>query len=112
MTFQYKIRTFESGDYDGATCTGTIVLPISRSFYINAKSVEDAEMLLRNDVLGRRRSAGLVYRISPPTSSLEPVLALAAALDGSFSRVILAPGAGLCSEFCRIALPDLPPAEV
>ena len=105
MGNRYKIRTYQSGDQDGATVAGTIVLPIDRSFTIYAGTAQEAEQKLQKDVKHGKLSNGLVYQICPTFGNPELIRSVAAAIDGSFSRVFLDPAAGMYGEFRRIRLP-------
>lgn len=99
---RYRIRVYESGDRDGATGEGTIVIPLERSFTINAYSGEEAEGLVRRDVLQGKLARGKVYQLCPWLGNPEFIRSLAAALDGSFERVFLDPASGIYAELRRI----------
>ncbi len=103
MKRRYKIRTHESGNQDGSTETGTIVLHIGGSNTVEAKSIDEVEANLRKQVAAEQLSKGCVYQIYP-TDCTESLRSLAVALDGSFQDCQLDPAQGLYSEFRRIRL--------
>lgn len=102
MTRRYRILEHESGDRDGGTEEGTIVLHIGGSTAIEAQSIEDAEEAVRRQVSSNKRHKGCVYQILPPAGSTESLRALAVALSGEFRSCSLDKGSGLYSEFRRI----------
>jgi hypothetical protein len=105
MSNKYKIRMYESGNQDGGTTQGTVMLPVDRCFNVLAVSGEEAENIVRRDVQKGKLPLGRVYQVCPASGSSEPILALAAALDGNLERVSLDPASGLYAEFRRIRYP-------
>jgi len=99
---RYRIRVYESGDQDGATQEGTLVIPIEKSFTIHAYSGDEAEALVRRDVLQGKLPRGKVYQLCPWLGNAEFIRSIAASLDGSFARVFLDPASGLYAELRRI----------
>ena len=108
MSSRYRIRVYESGDRDGATGAGTIVIPLERNFTIYAYSAEEAAASIRRDVLNGKLPAGKVYQICPWLGNAEFTRSIAASLDGGFDRVFLDPASGLYSELrcIRLAVPE------
>lgn len=107
MGQRYKIRTFESGDQDGAVVEGTIVLPIDRSFTVDSRNVEEAEGKVREEVAEGKLPVGRVYQICPPFGNPESIRAFAVCSEGKCRRAFLDPASGIYSEFRRIRYTDL-----
>src|SRR5689334_11580909 len=102
---------YESGDADGATAPGTIVLPIDRSFTVYAYSAEEADQLVRRDVQNGKLPKGRVYQICPQLGNPELIRSTVATLEGEFHRVFLDPASGLYAEFRRLRYVQPAPAE-
>jgi hypothetical protein len=106
MKHRYKIRTHESGNQDGSTETGTLVLHIGGSSPIDAQSIDEVEAAIRKNIASKTIPSGRVYQICPPPETSESLRSLAVALDGSFHQCTLEPAKGLYSEFRKIKLAD------
>jgi hypothetical protein len=107
MSHRYKIRAFESGDQDGAVEAGTIVLPLDKSFSIFARTVDEAERQLQNDLAEEKLVKGRVYQVCPPFGNPESIRSFAVSMAGECKRVYLDPASGVYSEFRRIRMKDL-----
>ncbi len=107
MSHRYKIRAFESGDQDGGVEAGTVVLPIDRSFSLYARTVDEAERKLRDDVATDKLPKGRVYQVCPPFGNPESIRAFSVAMDGECKRAFLDPASGIYSEFRRIRYKDM-----
>lgn len=107
MSHRYKIRAFESGDQDGMVEAGTIVLPIDRSFSLFARSAEEAERNVKEDVAADKLPRGRVYQVCPPFANSESIRAFSVCLNGTCRRTYLDPASGIYSEFRRIRYQDL-----
>lgn len=107
MSQRYKIRAFESGDQDGAVAEGTIVLPIDRSFSIYARTAEEAERTVQEEVAEGKLPGGRVYQICPPFGNPESLRAFSVCSEGKCQRAFLDPASGIYSEFRRIRYKDL-----
>jgi len=107
MSHRYKIRAFESGDQDGVVEAGTIVLPLDKSFSIFARTVDEAERQLQNDLAEEKLVKGRVYQVCPPFGNPESIRSFAVSRAGECKRVYLDPASGVYSEFRRIRLKDL-----
>jgi hypothetical protein len=105
MKRRYKIRTHESGDRDGRTEAGTIVLHIGGSAATEATDIDEADAAIRKQVAANKLPRGCFYQICPPSGSTEPLRTLAVALDGSVALCFLDPARGLYSEFRRVRFP-------
>jgi len=99
---KYKIRTFESGNEDGATASGTIVLSIERSFTLDAGSLDEVEAKLRAEVREKKLAAGRVYQIIPQLEGADLARSIAISPEGAMKPVILDRASGLYAEFQRI----------
>ncbi len=108
MQHTYKVRTHESGDQDGATEAGTLVLRLGGSNTVEARYVDEAEDALRKQLGQHRLLCGRVYQIVPPAGSSESLRTLAFALDGSSRACLLDPAKGFNSQFCTIRFPAVP----
>lgn len=104
MKRRYKVRLHESGDHDGEVTSGTIVQHIGGSTTIEARSIEEAERSVREQVGRGMLGRGCVYQICPPPGGVEDLRSLAVALDGQFQDCQLETAHGLYSEFRRIRL--------
>lgn len=107
MSHRYKIRAFESGDQDGAVDAGTIVLPIDRSFSLFARTAEEAERKVKEEVIADKLAKGRIYQVCPPFGNSESIRAFSVCLTGNFRRAYLDPASGIYSEFRRIRYQDL-----
>ena len=107
MTYRYKIRTFEGGDQDGGVEAGTTVLPLDRSFSIFARSAEEAECRVKEEVAADRLQKGRVYQVCPPFGNAESIRAFSVNLAGNCRRTYLDPASGVYSELRRIRYQDL-----
>jgi hypothetical protein len=107
MSHRYKIRAFESGDQDGVVDAGTIVVPIERTFSLFARTVDEAERKLQEDVLADKLPKGRIYQICPPFGNPESIRAFAVNTTGECTRVFLDPASGIYSEFRRLRYKDL-----
>ena len=112
MSHKYAIRIWEDFNKKDATSPGTIVEPVRRELSFYAESAEDAEQMVRKDVLAGNIPAGRVYQICPSSSDAGLIRSIAASLDGSFQRVFLDPAEGLYGGSRRIRLPRAKAAEV
>ncbi len=107
MKRRYKIRTHESGDRDGRTDAGTIVLHIGGSTAVEAANLEEAEAFIRKQLAAGKLRRGCFYQICPSPGSSEPIRTLAVSVDGSIEPCFLDPARGLYSEFRRVRFPSL-----
>jgi hypothetical protein len=107
MSHRYKIRAFESGDQDGKVDAGTIVLPIERSFSLFARTVDEAERKVQEELASDKLPKGRVYQVCPPFGNPESIRAFAVNGNGECQRVFLDPASGVYSEFRRIRYKDL-----
>ncbi len=106
MPHRYKVRVYESGDQDGATAAGTLVLHIGGSSAIEAGSVECAKTEIQTQVKAGRLARGCVYQICAAGTSPEHSTAFTADLQGLFHACQLAAATGLYAEFRRIQFPS------
>jgi hypothetical protein len=102
MSNKYKIRMYESGDGERVTLSGTIVLPIDRSFAVQAGSTEEAESTICRDVRDGKLPFDRIYQICPPSGDDEQIRSVVISKEGGGQRVFLEPASGLYSEFCRL----------
>jgi hypothetical protein len=102
MSNKYKVRMYESGDGDRATLSGTIVLPIDRSFAVHASSAEDAESTICQDVREGKLPFDRIYQICPPSGDGEQIRSIVISKDGGGQAVFLDQASGLYSEFRRL----------
>jgi hypothetical protein len=102
MGNKYKIRMFESGDGERVTHSGTIVLPIDRSFAVHASSTEEAESAICGDVREGKLPFDRIYQICPPSGDCEPIRSIVVSKEGAGQMVFLDQGSGLYSEFRRL----------
>jgi hypothetical protein len=102
MSNKYKIRMFESGDGERVTIPGTILLPIDRSFAVNANSTEEAESAICRDVREGKLPFDRIYQICPPAGDCEQIRSLVISKEGGGQAVFLDWGSGLYSEFRRL----------
>lgn len=107
MSHRYKIRAFESGDQDGMVEAGAIVLPIERTFSLFARTAEEAERKVQEEISADKLPKGRVYQICPPFGNSESIRAFSVCLAGNFRRAFLDPASGIYSEFRRIRYQDL-----
>ena len=107
MSHRYKTRAFESGDQDGIVDEGKIVLPIERSFSLFARTVDEAERKVQEDLVADKLPKGRVYQVCPPFGNPESIRAFAVTSEGGCRRVYLDPASGIYSEFRRIRYQDL-----
>jgi hypothetical protein len=105
MKHRYKIRTHESGDRDGRTDAGTIVLHIGGGAAIEATNIDEADALVRKQVAADELPRGCFYQICPTPGNSEPLRTLAVALDGSIELCFLDAARGFYSEFRRVRFP-------
>ena len=105
MKRKYKVRVHESGDRDGATASGTIVLHVGGSMAHEASSIEELEQSISRQIEAGKLARGCVYQICPSGISAERPVALAAPLAGDLRNCLLETPAGLYSEFRRIHYP-------
>ncbi len=112
MKRKYKVRVHESGDRDGATASGTIVLHVGGSMAHEASSIEELEQSIRRQVEAGKLARGCVYQICPSGISSERPLAVSAPLAGELRSCLLETAAGLYSEFRRIRYPAPETAQV
>jgi hypothetical protein len=106
MSHRYKIRTFES-EQDGALEAGTIVMPLEKSFSIFARTVDEAERQLKQELAEEKLVRERVYQVCPPFGNPESIRAFAVTAAGECQRVFLDPATGVYSEFRRIRHQDL-----
>ena len=102
MSNKYKIRMFESGDGERATLSGTIVLPIDRSFAVHASSTQEAESAICRDVRDGKLPFDRIYQICPPSGDAEEARSVVISKEGGGHLVFLDPASGLYSEFRRL----------
>ena len=102
MKRKYKVRVHESGERDGATAAGTIVLHIGGSVAHEAHSIDELEESIRRQIDLGKMARGCVYQICPSGISGERPRCMAAPLNGDLRDCVLDPAAGLYSEFRRI----------
>jgi hypothetical protein len=102
MSNKYKIRMFESGDGERVTHSGTIVLPIDRSFAVHASSTEEAESAICRDVREGKLPFDRIYQICPPSGDCEQIRSVVISKEGGGQPVFLDQGSGLYSEFRRL----------
>ncbi len=102
MKRRYKIRAHESGDRDGRTDAGTIVLHIGGSAAIDAATIGEVEEEIRKQVNANKLGRGCFYQICPPPGSPEPLRTLAVPVDGPIEPCFLDQARGLYSEFRRV----------
>jgi hypothetical protein len=107
MSHRYKIRSFESGDHNGKVDAGTVVLPLEKTFSIFARTVDEAERQLRDNLAEEKLERGCVYQVCPPFGNPESIRAFAVSLAGECQRVYLDPASGIYSESRRIRYKDL-----
>ena len=107
MSHRYKIRAFESGDRDGIVHEGTVVQPLEHSFSLFARTAEEAERKVQDDLTADKLPKGRVYQVCPPFGNPESIRAFAVAIDGECQRAFLDPASGVYSEFRRIRYLDL-----
>jgi len=107
MSHRYKIRAFASGEEDGAVEAGTVVMPLEKSFSIFARTVEEAERQLQNELTEEKLVRGRVYQVCPPFGNPESIRAFSVSLAGECRRVFLDPASGVYSEFRKIRHRDL-----
>jgi len=107
MSHRYKIRAFASGEEDGAVEAGTIVMPLDKSFSLFARTVDEAERLLKQDLAEEKLEHGRVYQVCPPFGNPESIRSFSVSLAGEYQRVFLDPASGVYSEFRRIRHRDL-----
>jgi hypothetical protein len=107
MSHRYKIRAFASGEEDGAVEAGTIVMPLEKSFSLFARTVEEAERLLKKELAEEKLDRGRVYQVCPPFGNPESIRAFSISLAGEYQRVFLDPASGVYSESRRIRHRDL-----
>jgi hypothetical protein len=107
MSHRYKIRAFESGDQDGGVEAGTIVLPVDRSFSLFARSADEAERKIQEDLAAAKLPKGRVYQICPPFGNAESIRTFSIGAEGECRRTFLDPASGIYSEFQRIRYKDL-----
>ena len=102
MSNKYKIRMYESGDGERATLSGTIVLPIDRSFAVHASSTEEAESTICQDVRAGKLPFDRIYQICPPSGDCEQIRSIVISREGGGQAVFLDQASGLYSEFRRL----------
>jgi hypothetical protein len=107
MRNRYKIRPFESCDFDGTVEAGTVVMPVERCFSIQAGSVAEAESKVRLQIETGQIKACRVYEITPPFGNSESIRAFSVNHELQFLRAYLDPATGVYSEFRRIRYKDL-----
>ena len=95
MKRRYKIRVHESGNKDGATAAGTLVLHRGGGISIEAVSVEEADTAVRKSIREGKMERGCVYQICPPADSAESLRMFAAALEGEPQACFLETAGGL-----------------
>lgn len=102
MSNKYKIRMYESGDGERVTLSGTIVLPIDRSFAVHASSTEEAENTICRDVRAGKLPCDRIYQICPPVGDCEQIRSVVISGEGGGRAVFLDQASGLYSEFRRL----------
>jgi hypothetical protein len=102
MSNKYKIRMFESGDGERVTVPGTLVLPIDRSFALDAGSTEEAENTICQNVRDGKLPFDRIYQICPPSGDAEETRSVVISKGGGGHLVILEPASGFYSEFRRL----------
>jgi hypothetical protein len=102
MSNKYKIRMYESGDGERVTISGTIVLPIDRSFAVHAGSTEEAESTICQDVRAGKLPFDRIYQICPPSGDCEEIRSIVISKEGGGQAVFLDQASGLYSEFRRL----------
>ncbi len=105
MKNRYKVRAHESGERDGATSDGTIVLHLGGSVAIEAESMDAVEALVRKQVATGKLAKGSVYQIAVCGSTGERTRTLAVDLLGNIRDCRLDRAEGFYSEFRRIHYP-------
>ncbi len=108
MKNRYKVRAHESGERDGATGEGTIVLHLGGSVAIEAESMDSVEALVHKQVSSGKMAKGSVYQIAACGSTGERTRTLAVDLLGNIRDCRLDRAEGIYAEFRRIHYP--PPA--
>ncbi len=106
MNYRYKIRTFESGDGKASLASGAIVLPLERSFSLEATCLDEVERRLCEYVRHRKLAAGRVYQICPLIGNPEVIRSVAICEKATARRVFLDVARSLSSEFRRLRYPD------
>ena len=106
MNHRYKIRTFESGDGKSSLGSGAVVLPLERSFSLEASCLAEVERRLCEYVRHRKLAAGRVYQICPLIGNPEVIRSVAICEQGIAHRVFLDVARSLSSEFRRLRYPD------
>jgi hypothetical protein len=104
--YRYKIRTFESGDGKSNLASGAVVLPLERSFSLEATCLDEAERRLCEYVRHRKLAAGRVYQICPLIGNPEVIRSVAICEQAIVQRVFLDAARGLSSEFRRLRYPE------
>jgi hypothetical protein len=104
--YRYKIRTLESGDGQSSLASGAVVLPLERSFSLEATCLDEAERRLCEYVRHRKLAAGRVYQICPLIGNPEVIRSVAICEQGIAHRVFLDVARSLSSEFRRLRYPD------
>lgn len=86
---------------------GTIVLPVDRSFSMFARTAEEAERKVQEEIMAEKLPKGRVYQVCPPFGNSEAIRAFSVCADGLLRRTYLDPASGIYSEFRRIRYQDL-----
>jgi hypothetical protein len=107
MTHRYKIRAFETGDPESKVEAGTVVLPSDRLFSLFARSVDEAERKIQDDLAADKLPKGRVYQVCPPFGNSESIRAFTVTREGDCRRVYLDPASGIDPECRRIRYQDL-----
>ncbi len=102
MKHRYKVRAHESGERDGATGEGTIVLHLGGSVAVEADSIDTVEGLVRKQIAAGKLPKGSVYQICPCGSAAETLRTFAVDLKGEVSACSLESAGGFYSDFRRI----------
>ncbi|HEX4165638.1 MAG TPA: hypothetical protein VHZ55_09190 [Bryobacteraceae bacterium] len=105
MQQRYKIRAHESGERDGVTTEGTIVLHLGGSAAVEADSIDAVEAMVRKQVAAGKMAKGSVYQIVASGGTGERPRTLAVDLFGNFRECFLNPAGGFYSDFRRIHYP-------
>jgi len=102
MDYRYKIRAYETRDRDGSLTAGAVVVPIDRSFALQAASADAVERILCEYVAGKKLPQGRVYQICPGIGNPEGIRALAIGEGSEAKRVVLEAALGMYSVYRRI----------
>ncbi len=112
VNHRYKIRTFEGGDGKASLAPGAVVLPLERSFSLEAACLDEVERRLCEYVRHRKLAAGRVYQICPLIGNPEVIRSVAICEKLIARRVFLDVARGLSSEFRRLRYPEEAKTEV